>query len=161
MNVLITAAIEATKARGCEQRPRCGGAQYDYRRRNRQPPHCAHGKCGEAEEAFESGVYRKRKALPEREKKLAAQSAAGMFCAKEAVLKALSLGIIDAKLTDIEILHKTNGAPYAVLHGSLKMEASTAYQIITHAEETASAVAILERERGDRQNENSANARNK
>ena len=79
-------------------------------------------------------------------KRLAAQSAAGMFCAKEAVLKALSLGIIDAKLTDIEILHQENGAPYAVLHGSLAMEASM-HISITHTEETASAIAILEKEK--------------
>jgi len=50
-----------------------------------------------------------------------------------------------AQLTDIEILHKESGAPYAVLHGPL--EGKTALHIsITHTEDTASAIAILERE---------------
>ncbi|MBC5646869.1 holo-ACP synthase [Christensenella tenuis] len=96
-------------------------------------------------EAFLKRVFTERERRYLDGKKLAAQSAAGMFCAKEAVLKALSLGIIDARLTDIEILHKESGAPYAVLHGPL--EGKTALHIsITHTEDTASAIAILERE---------------
>ncbi|WP_066686992.1 holo-ACP synthase [Christensenella intestinihominis] len=97
-------------------------------------------------EAFLNRVFTENERRYLDGKRLAAQSAAGMFCAKEAVLKALSLGIIDAKLTDIEILHQENGAPYAVLHGSLAMEASM-HISITHTEETASAIAILEKEK--------------
>lgn len=40
------------------------------------------------------------------------QSIAGIFCAKEAFLKALEIGIGKIKLSDIIILHKENGAPF-------------------------------------------------
>lgn len=80
-----------------------------------------------------------------RERTLSAQSAAGMFCVKEAVLKAFSFGITDAALTDIEVLHKGSGAPYVKLHGALKCDA-TVHISITHTEDTASAFAVLEEE---------------
>lgn len=75
----------------------------------------------------------------------AAQSAAGMFCVKEAVLKAFSLGITDVPLKDIEVLHKESGAPYAVLHRAFSKDI-TLHISITHTEDTASAIAILEKE---------------
>ena len=42
-------------------------------------------------------------------------SLAGFWAAKEAVLKALEIGIV-ADLKQVEILHKANGAPYVKLH---------------------------------------------
>lgn len=42
---------------------------------------------------------------------------AGNFAAKEAVLKALGLGLAGAEMTDIEILRKDTGAPYVIVHG--------------------------------------------
>lgn len=45
-----------------------------------------------------------------------AQSAAGIFAAKEAVAKALGTGFVGFSPQDIEILHKKNGKPHAVLH---------------------------------------------
>ena len=42
---------------------------------------------------------------------------AGFWAAKEAVLKALEIGLV-TNLKHIEILHKPNGAPYVNLHKS-------------------------------------------
>lgn len=42
-------------------------------------------------------------------------SLAGFWAAKEAVLKALEIGIV-ADLKQVEILHKENGAPFVKLH---------------------------------------------
>ena len=97
-------------------------------------------------EAFLNRVFTEKERDYLKKRALAAQSAAGMFCAKEAVLKALSLGITDARLTDIEILHRESGAPYVVLHGELAGKAAALHISITHTEDTASAVVILEKE---------------
>jgi holo-[acyl-carrier protein] synthase len=53
----------------------------------------------------------------------AAQSIAGMFAAKEAVAKALGTGFRKFEPRDIEILHKENGKPCAVLHNGAKKTA--------------------------------------
>ncbi len=69
-----------------------------------------------------------------------AQSGAGIFCAKEAVLKALSKGITDIPLTDIEVFHTNNGAPYCEVKGSnAKISIS-----ISHCKEYATAIAVAE-----------------
>lgn len=99
-------------------------------------------------EAFLNRVFTEKEREYLGRRTLAAQSAAGMFCVKEAVLKALSLGITDAPLTDIEVLHKENGAPYAVLHGALKRDIIL-HISITHTEDTASAFAVLEKEEAE------------
>ena len=52
-------------------------------------------------EAFLNRVFTEKERDYLKKRALAAQSAAGMFCAKEAVLKALSLGITDARLTEM------------------------------------------------------------
>lgn len=44
---------------------------------------------------------------------------AGAFAAKEALLKALSVGIESYKFTEMEILHKNNGAPYFNFYGKI------------------------------------------
>ena len=50
-------------------------------------------------------------------RKYALTSVAGLFAAKEAVLKALGTGIGNGvALKDVEILHTEKGQPYAVLH---------------------------------------------
>ncbi len=51
-------------------------------------------------------------------KKDKAQTAAGIFAAKEAVLKALGCGIT-LPLCEAEILHGENGAPYLMLTGKV------------------------------------------
>lgn len=51
---------------------------------------------------------------------------AGLFCAKEAVLKAIGIGIIyKSVLKDVEICHKDSGEPFAIIHGKLAKEYKT------------------------------------
>lgn len=45
---------------------------------------------------------------------------AGAYAAKEAFIKALELSITEINLKDIEILHKSNGAPYFNFYNELK-----------------------------------------
>lgn len=70
-----------------------------------------------------------------------AQTAAGIFCAKEALLKALGKGICDIHLTDIEVDHNENGAPYLVFPGI-----GNIFLSITHMGDTAAAQVIIESE---------------
>ncbi len=44
---------------------------------------------------------------------------AGLFCSKEAFLKAIKKGIDNYSFKDIEILHDEFGAPYIALHNEL------------------------------------------
>lgn len=72
---------------------------------------------------------------------LEAQSAAGMFCAKEAVAKALGTGFEKGlKLTDIEITHDACGAPQVRIagRGELQLQVS-----ISHCRIYATATALL------------------
>ena len=49
------------------------------------------------------------------------QSLAGLFACKEAVLKALKIGIgKQLQLKDIEVLHDQNGAPYVLINDKIK-----------------------------------------
>ena len=45
-------------------------------------------------------------------KNWAAETVAGMFCAKEAFFKAIGTGIIPSKMLEIEVLHDHQGVPY-------------------------------------------------
>ena len=45
---------------------------------------------------------------------------AGIFCSKEAFLKAIKKGINNYSLKDIEINHDSNSAPYIILHNKIK-----------------------------------------
>lgn len=49
-----------------------------------------------------------------------ANTVAGLFAAKEAVLKAIKKGIDSYPLKDIEISHNEDNAPFIILHNSLK-----------------------------------------
>lgn len=80
-------------------------------------------------------------------KRIKYESAAGMFCAKEAVSKALGSGVNGFKWTDIEISRDFNGKPQVILYNH-------AYQIfiqsgmkdiqisISHSREYAIANAV-------------------
>lgn len=73
---------------------------------------------------------------------------AGMWCAKEAVVKALT--DLNITVNQIEILHKTNGAPYVNINEQLQQyfEANKIENIhisISHTDTTATAIAMLER----------------
>ena len=83
----------------------------------------------------------------------AAQSAAGLYAAKEAVLKALGTGIghEGAGLSQIEIGHSVYGAPQVRLSGAaqerlLRIGGTRVHLTITHDGGMAAAAAIAEGE---------------
>ena len=47
---------------------------------------------------------------------------AGIFAAKEAMLKAIKKGINNYSLKDIEISHDDNNAPFIILHNNIKSD---------------------------------------
>jgi holo-[acyl-carrier protein] synthase len=65
-----------------------------------------------------------------------AETAAGIFCAKEAYFKAKGTGIIKSKLPETEIAHSENGQPF------YKNDPSAALSI-SHTKTTAAAVCII------------------
>jgi holo-[acyl-carrier protein] synthase len=78
-----------------------------------------------------------------------AESAAGKFAAKEAVLKALGTGIGPVELREVEILKLETGAPVARLSGAARerlktLGADSVFLSITHEKQCAAAVAVLE-----------------
>ena len=79
----------------------------------------------------------------------ASESAAGIFAAKEAMLKALGTGVASVGLLEAAVTHDTLGAPQAALGEKAKARlraigASRMVLSITHAEGMAVAVAIAE-----------------
>ena len=78
------------------------------------------------------------------------ESAAGMFAAKEAMLKALGTGMGGIGLLEVAVSHAASGAPLAELSTRAaarlaELGADTMHISITHAEGVAVAVAIAER----------------
>lgn len=76
------------------------------------------------------------------------ESAAGYFCAKEAVVKALGTGFSGFKWTDVEIV-KINSVPGVVLHGralSIAKEKGVEHinLSISHCRTYAVATAVME-----------------
>ena len=77
-----------------------------------------------------------------------AASLAGMWAAKEALLKALGTGIA-FPMTDAEIAHDAAGAPFYRLHGEAAARCGGAIPrlSVTHEAGMAAAVCVLLRER--------------
>ncbi len=50
------------------------------------------------------------------------QTAAGLYCAKEAAAKALGRGLFGLLPREIEIIHLDGGAPQVLLHGSARRQ---------------------------------------
>ena len=75
-----------------------------------------------------------------------AQTAAGIFCAKEAFFKAAGMGIFKYPLKDIEVRYKDSGAPYFEYYGKIAeyMEGSEAFLSISHSGGMACAQVIIE-----------------
>ena len=78
-----------------------------------------------------------------------AQTAAGIFAAKEAFLKAIGTGLGGIALTDIEIGHTALGAPEYILNENMraamdKINARRAFLSISHDGDYAMATAVLE-----------------
>jgi holo-[acyl-carrier protein] synthase len=72
---------------------------------------------------------------------------AARFAAKEAVMKALGVGLGAFKLRDVEVVRKRGGAPMVGLHGKAAVLADergvTSWHLsLTHSESMAMAVAI-------------------
>lgn len=81
----------------------------------------------------------------------AAQTAAGIFAAKEALAKALGRGIVSGALSDICVLHDQHGAPYYDLRGDYRKLAqeqgvARVHLSISHDGGIATAFAVAERE---------------
>ena len=82
--------------------------------------------------------------------KSAAQTMAGIYAAKEALVKALGSGIVTADLRAIDVTHDKYGAPVYVLQGEYARLAedkriSSFYLSITHDGGVAAAVCVAER----------------
>jgi len=76
-----------------------------------------------------------------------AKSLAARFGAKEAVMKALGVGLWKFKLRDVEVVRQRGGAPRVALHGRAAVLADehgvvTWHLSLTHTDATALAVAI-------------------
>lgn len=75
-----------------------------------------------------------------------AQTAAGIFCAKEAFTKAAGDGL-RIPLHDVEVRHGARGEPMIALHGATAERFSDARVLvsITHTSSNAAAVVTIER----------------
>jgi holo-[acyl-carrier protein] synthase len=76
-----------------------------------------------------------------------AKSLAARFGAKEAVMKALGVGLWKFKLRDVEVVRQRSGAPRVALHGRAQELASERgvrgwHLSLTHTDTTALVVAI-------------------
>lgn len=82
--------------------------------------------------------------------KAGAQSAAAMFAAKEAFLKAVGMGIGDGvSMLEVAVAHEQGGAPRYVLTGNaaqkmLDLGATTAFLSLSHEAGVAAAVCVIE-----------------
>ncbi len=75
------------------------------------------------------------------------EKAAGIFAAKEAVVKALGCGIGPVSWQEVEILHSPDGGPSALLHGNAarlagQLNMTQCSISISHTKEHATAVAV-------------------
>ena len=98
--------------------------------------------------AFFEKVYTKRERQYILSKKNPEQTAAGIFCAKEAFFKAFGSGIL-FPLVNVEVCHKESGMPYFSFYGTLsekiKKEELAVYLAISHTARYATANVVIER----------------
>ncbi len=70
------------------------------------------------------------------------QTIAGIFCAKEAIIKACSI-IEKINFNDIEIFHKKNGMPFVKIKNLKKISSKDLKISISHSKDYAVAAAVL------------------
>lgn len=101
---------------------------------------------GDSKPAFLEKVYTEAERAYLKRKNMSLQTMAGIFAAKEAVLKALGLGIGKAGLRDVEILWHELGAPRVVLYNEVQKHAGggAVHVSITHDGDMAAAAAVWE-----------------
>lgn len=103
-----------------------------------------------AKEAFVKRVFTEAEAAYCRSRRAGmAESFAGRFAAKEAVLKAFGTGLREGRLLDIEIVNDELGCPKLLLYGAFRDMAEArglkhAWISISHAREHAVAQCIFE-----------------
>lgn len=73
---------------------------------------------------FEARVFTAAESSDARQRRDPAEGFAARFAAKEAVLKAMGLGLWEVPLVDIELARAGGGAPGIVLHGRAGLAAS-------------------------------------
>lgn len=67
---------------------------------------------------------------------------AGMYCAKEAIIKACN-PVVRLGYLDIEIMHNKDGSPFPVIRKSKQIKIKELRVSISHTEDHAAAAAIL------------------
>ena len=78
--------------------------------------------------------------------RMAAESAAGLFAAKEALVKALGSGLSVPAWRDIRVLHDAQGAPYYALRGENALPPGTRLHLsVSHDGGIAAAFCVAER----------------
>ena len=106
-------------------------------------------------EGFFTKVYTKKEQEAYLRKHKKVETLAGLFCAKEAVSKALGTGFREFSLCDIEILSNELGKPEVFLYGgaeevSKRLGIKRIHVSISHSRSQAIAFAVAE---GDEKNE--------
>ena len=99
------------------------------------------GKSPEKDKAFLNKIFTENEIAYSCKSNNSAQHLCVRFCAKEAVVKALSsLNIKDVFYSDIEILNKNDGTPFVVIskYPDLKIKIS-----LSHCKNYANAVAFI------------------
>lgn len=100
-------------------------------------------------ERFLRRIYTPKEQAYLLERKMNAQTAAGIFAAKEAVSKALGTGIGHIRWLDVEIIKDGRGKPCVNLRGSAlerlkSLGGKSVFVSITHIKDLAAAQAIIE-----------------
>lgn len=88
-----------------------------------------------------------------RERGMKHESVASMWCAKEAVAKALGTGIRGFEMKDIEIIHDDLGKPAVLLHSGAsetaeRLGAGSILLSISHCRQYAVAMCVIEKREG-------------
>ncbi len=96
---------------------------------------------------FIDRVFTKNEQEYFKHKKNYAENGAGIFCAKEALFKALGTGISFSFL-DMEVCHRESGAPHFLFYGKLsekiQSEELKVFLSISHTKDYATANVIIE-----------------